>query len=1122
MNRRSTFRRWRSSVAVALAAIAVHGLSAAADIDIYATSGSGVVPNVMFFLDNTSNWSRQQQAWLPQDSWDKCKNLDADAVRDCKAAIDAIFYVGRPASDKRPWENGFKNWNSNEAPAQGSVELRAIRFVLKQMVCDVVDDPTTPTVEKPLAVNVGLSLFTPDKGSERNSGDAVTIVYHAVKRLLGPSDTGTCKQLLDKLELIDQKIQAPDYKAPSDANLGAMFYELFKYYGGYTNPTLAAGAESTAGSPVGATGYGDRRFSKLNTLDDPDAFDDATRLTYKSPISEGGACGNNYVVLVGNTYPNQEANAGPTRFQGLNYTPPTLSLVTSDVSRYADEWSYFLSNTDVNEAPGTQPVYTYALNVYNDKEDIAQTKLLKSIAGLGGVGGSAYVEVGGDLYKLVKAFKGILLEVAAVDSVFTAATLPVSSTTQGTFLNQVFVGMFRPDSQFKPRWVGNVKQYELGLINGTLELVDAKKQSVVLTNSGFFRPQAESFWTTDSVFFENLKSGSPPSASDLPDGSIVEKGGVAQLLRTDNLQGATNRTVFTLPSSPPAANTSLSGYPFTTSNSNVTAAFSTEEIAWVRGEANVTTGPGAEEFVGSWKDGTTTKNLGTTGARHSIHGDVLHSRPLALNYGNGDVVVYYGSNDGFLRAVDGKKTGTTAGHELWSFVAPEHYAMLKRLRNGVPVLHLPETNSDGTLEPTLLDAEPKDYAFDGQLGSYVLYNTGGSTVQEAMLYATMRRGGKAVYAFDVTNKSDPKFAWKIDSSGDFSELAQTWSMAKPIVYRSTSGAPPVVVVMGGGYDVAEETNSANVSGTPPGNKVYFINGRTGALLAKVTTDYSVPADVTVVDIQNDGIPDRAYAIDVRGNVYRIDLPTTGNVLDPATWSGTTAVKIAALGGKAFYAVDVVVTSDFVAVLAGTGDREKPLLKRKIYGALDCVDANGSARNCEAFFMIKDTKSGLPPPATPFQPSDLAHIAKVNENTMLVEAVTPADASKTANGCYMTLAYNGEKVVNAPTTIGGVAYFGTNRPPPDSALSCRGNLGEAYAYKFPLFCKTPTSTKLVTDGLPPSPVAGIVTIDVNGKPTQIPFIIGGGQRKSPFLPEVPEPAVSPVRQRQFWYINNANR
>jgi type IV pilus assembly protein PilY1 len=1110
MNRTSTLTRWRRSLGLALAAVAVHGSSGAADIDIYASSGSGAVPNVMFFLDNTSNWSRQQQAWFPDDSWNKCKDLDADAVKECKAAIEAIFYIDKPANAKRPWENGFKKWTSSEAPPQGVVELRAIRFVLKAMVCDVVDDPNTAVVEKPLAVNVGLSLFTPDKGSARNNSDAVAIIYHAVKRLTGPSNTGTCKALLDKLDVIDKNINAPTYKAPSDADYSAAFYEIFKYFGGYTNPTLAAGAVSTPGSPVGGTGYGDTRFSKVNTLDDPDAFDDSSRATYKSPISSGGACGNNYLVLVGNTYPNAEPNAGPVRFQGLNYTPPSLGL-GSDTTRFADEWSYFLSNTDVNEATGTQRVFTYAMNVYNDKEDLSQTRLLRSIAGQGGVGGSGYVQVGGDLYKLVNAFKGILLEVAAVDSVFTATTLPVSTTTQGTYLNQVFVGMFRPDAQFNPRWVGNVKLYELGLINGSLELVDAKKNSVVLESTGFFRPQAESFWTESSVFFENLKSGSPPSASDLPDGSIVEKGGVAQQLRISYLTGAGSRSVYTLPTTPPAAGTSLkdAAYAFTSSNSSVSSTFTAAEVAWVRGEANLASGPGAEEFVGAFKDNAgVITNLGTTGARHSIHGDVLHSRPVAINYGTSGVVVYYGANDGFLRAIDGNKDASAGGgDELWSFIAPEHYAMLKRQRAGTPLLHLPETNSEGKLEPTLLDAEPKNYAFDGPIGSYVLYNSGSTAVTEAMIYASMRRGGKAVYAFDVTNKADPKFKWKIDSSGSFSDLAQTWSMAKPIVYKAVSGAPPVVVMMGGGYDVAEETNEGNKTGTPAGNRVYFINGRTGALLTSVRTDFSVAADVTVVDVTLDGRPDRAYAVDVRGNVYRIDLPATGDVLDPTTWNGTTAVKIAKLGGKVFYAADVVVTEEFVAVLVGTGDREKPLLTSKIWG-------DG---NAEGFFMIKDTKVGLPPPATPFEPKDLSLIARVNKDTMRVESVAP-DANLVKNGCYMTLAENGEKVVNAPTTIGGVAYFGTNRPTPGDSLSCRASLGEAYAYRFPLFCKTPNNTKLATGGLPPSPVAGVVLID--GK--KVPFIIGGGTRGSSFSPEEPKPAVSPVRQRQFWYIDNRNR
>jgi type IV pilus assembly protein PilY1 len=688
----------------------------------------------------------------------------------------------------------------------------------------------------------------------------------------------------------------------------------------------------------------------------------------------------------------------------------------------------------------------------------------------------------------------------------------VSTTTQGTFLNQVFVGMFRPDAQFSPRWVGNLKQYQLGFDStGALDLLDADNppKSAILGDSGFFSPLARSFWTQSDVFFTNLPSGTPPSASDLPDGYVVEKGGAAQWLRRNNIPDSSKRNLYTLPSSP-AVDTSLSTFPFKTSTNEVSSAFDPATVLWVRGEANVTDGLGAEEFVGSYSDSGTVKPLGTSGARHSIHGDVLHSRPVAINYGKDasgidDVVVFYGANDGIFRAVDGRKEGTTAGHELWSFVAPEFYPMLKRQRAGTPLLHLPETDSSGKLTSVPDDAQAKDYGMDGPVGSYVLYNTGATSVKEAIIYMTMRRGGRSVYAFDVTNKTNPKLKWKVEGgvTSGFGALAQTWSMAKPIVYKATSGLPPVVVVMGGGYDPAEDKDE---TGTPAGNRIYFIDGRTGALLKEVETAYSVPSDVTVVDTAGAGVPNRAYAADVRGNVYRIDLPTS-DVLNPTAWSNTKAVNIAELGGKVFYAPDVVVTNKFIVVLVGTGDREKPLLTSKILGS-------GST---DGFYLIKDTIGA--PRSSAVKPSDLALVARVNKDTMKPE---PTAELGNEFGCYISLAENGEKVVNAPTTIAGVSYFGTNRPTPKDTLSCKAGLGEAYSYRFPLFCKEPTNTKLETGGLPPSPVAGIVEINVNGKPTQVPFIIGAGKDGSPFKPAKPEPPVPPVRKRQNWYINNANR
>ena len=54
--------------------------------------------------------------------------------------------------------------------------------------------------------------------------------------------------------------------------------------------------------------------------------------------------------------------------------------------------------------------------------------------------------------------------------------------------------------------------------------------------------------------------------------------------------------------------------------------------------------------------------------RASVHGDVVHSRPVAVNYGGDDylgtnasvadaqVVVYYSGNDGMLRAINGNRS----------------------------------------------------------------------------------------------------------------------------------------------------------------------------------------------------------------------------------------------------------------------------------------------------------------------------------------------------------------------------------------------------------------------------------------------------------------------------------
>jgi type IV pilus assembly protein PilY1 len=1058
----------------------------AADTDIYGPSSSAsLAPNVLIHFDNTSNWSAQSNAWQPGSVYNKCKAADTGGKTPCRDAILAVFGANKTTQLLWPWETGFKEWSSSNAPTQGQVQLRALKYVLNSMVCAV----TEPKV----GINVGLSIFNSTKGSVLSSSEGTAVIYHAVQPLVKSSTADTCTALINKIDTLDKNINTPDYKAPADANYGSAVYEAFKYFGGYTNPNLVA--SDTAGSPVSRSAYGPGRFGATKTfLDDPAAFTSDTHTTYKAPESQ---CNSNYLLLVGNGYPIEETKTGPLSFNGLGYTPPTLSATNSDTSRLADEWAYFAANTDVNAASGVQPLYTYTVNVYNAAIDPKQTKLLKSMASVGSPD-NVYVEVGGDLLKLISEFEDAFLKVATVDSVFASTALPVATNAQGTFLNQVYVGMFRPDGSFRPRWIGNMRQYQIGTSNSALTLMDANNK--VATSGGFFAATSKSFWTEDSVFFDLNPMGTPASSSDSPDGAVTEKGGAAQMLRQANLQGASQRKVYTLPTTP-AVNALLSNTPFDTTNTGLDA----DLVAWARGENNLlgqSTHLGTEVFNGSYKNGTTVTPLGNTGARHSMHGDVLHATPTAINYGGTDVVVYYGTNDGHFHAIDGRKSGTGAGSELWSFVPREHFGLQTRLRAGEPLLQLPESNDKGELITPTTGQAPRSYGMDGPIGSYTRYDASGA-LQEAIVYPAMRRGGRAVYALDVTTKNAPRFKWKISggAGGDFDKLAQTWSMPRTISV-STGTTPDLLTVLGGGYDPAEDSNTSDGIG----KAVFIVNGRTGALVKRIDTEFSVPSEITLVDTNRDGRPDRLYFADVRGNLYRITVPATGDLLTSAAWNGVEATKIAVLEGKVFYRPDVVMTKSFAAILVGTGDREKPTLKV----------------TSDRFFLIKDPLAA--PITTALSLTDITKIAAINNTTMVPE---PTGTTVSANGCYFQLATNGEKVINAPLTVSGVTYFGTNRPAPDNSNTCVGNLGQGFAYQFPLFCGVPLKpTTILGGGMIPSPVAGVVLLETQGEDgttlvTKQQFLIGGAG-PSPLTVTDPTPLVSPKRRPLYWRINNNNR
>lgn len=549
-----------------------------------------------------------------------------------------------------------------------------------------------------------------------------------------------------------------------------------------------------------------------------------------------------------------------------------------------------------------------------------------------------------------------------------------------------------------------------------------------------------------------------------------------------------------------------------------------------------------------WEDEN--QNTSLTDVRASIHGDVLHARPVVVNYGSTyGIVGFYGSNDGFLRAIKGGLTDSD-GAEKWAFMPSEfmNYTKMSRIYMNSNVIRYP--NQACTISPT---PSARSYYWDGPITAY--QTSDGTAIvapSKTYIYATMRRGGRMIYALNVTNPDDPKFLWKKGCTplgvcdAGFDEMGQTWSEPKIVKLRFTNPVThlldeKLVLIFGAGYDAAVEDKAPGSARAPTmGTGVYVLDAETGAKLAFLqsphTTKYSVPADVNVLDLNGDGYVDRVYAVDTGGNILRFDPDSTLDIAAVGYWKKYLIARLGDVGdnggsdARKFLFQPEVLPFTYsgatrVNILVGSGDREKPLpnlTSATTTNALTCpanyTDTyySSAVSNVvtDRFYSVVDAvQAGDSEAVVNVSPVVEADLQDVNADP---NVLTPFALGGAKKGWYVTLKNNPngyalttaeEKAVNAPRVVGGVVYFATSTPaaPNPSAGICT-NLGEALGYAVDPFTGLPAinrdsstsggaatlnatdyATKFAGGGLPPTVTAGVVT--VGGTPYR--FVIGSG-------------------------------
>ncbi len=414
-------------------------------------------------------------------------------------------------------------------------------------------------------------------------------------------------------------------------------------------------------------------------------------------------------------------------------------------------------------------------------------------------------------------------------------------------------------------------------------------------------------------------------------------------------------------------------------------------------------------------------------------GDPGRHAPLVVEDAASDrAFVLAATQDGLLHAFD-----AGSGVEQWGFLPQELLPRLPELMRDAPAISRSH-GIDGAL--VLHGHDPDD---DGQIDS--------AAREHRWLLFGLGRGGSRYYALDLAQPGDPRLLWSFAlPDGDVE------ARGEPVVTRlaisgSGQSTDDWIVLLPGGYD--RRFDAPDATGTGAGDTLLAVDAATGRLLWSVDGFTTLPSAPRALDLDGDGYLDRAYLIDVTGNLWRIDFASGAAAADLAS-----ARRIARLGTGAhrFFATpDASVTQvggeARLAIAVGSGALTRPRdssVVDRVYVVFDALAGEAAAEIEEAdLFDATDATGALPPDARGWFARLESHGA-------------------------------GEKVVGSTVTFAHSLHFQTYQPlPPEATAPCGPPRAVARRYALDVRTALPANSveeseedepeEVAATGLPPA-------------------------------------------------------